>query len=99
VLVNYHGRDGLWPTADQGSTGSVWATAVAVNALIELSPNNGAIRPALQGVLETKPQEAFWLWSLKFGTTDTHVRFDPNKYGWGWVLNTEGRAGRFESTV
>src|SRR5262249_1521797 len=41
--------------------------------------------------------EAFWLWRLKFRTTDTQVRFDPSKYGWGrvsnnvsWVIPTAG---------
>ena len=32
--------------------------------------------------------EAFWLWRLKFRTTDTNVRFDPSKYGWGWVSDS-----------
>jgi hypothetical protein len=39
---------------------------------------------ALRGLVAAEPGEAFWLWRLKFRTTDTQVRFDPSKYGWGW---------------
>jgi hypothetical protein len=35
-----------------------------------------------------RPGEAFWLRRLKFRTTATHVRFDPTKYGWGWVSDS-----------
>jgi hypothetical protein len=35
-----------------------------------------------------EPGEAFWLWRLKFRTTDTQVRFDPSKYGWGWISDS-----------
>src|SRR5438105_3769687 len=35
-------------------------------------------------------REAHWLYRLKFRTVDTQVRFDPHKYGWGWVPGTIG---------
>jgi hypothetical protein len=50
-----------------------------------LSPNTPGLRAALKALLEARPKEAHWLWRLKFQTTDTHVRFDASKYGWGWV--------------
>jgi hypothetical protein len=28
------------------------------------------------------------MYRLKFRTIDTHVRFDPSKYGWGWIAGT-----------
>ncbi len=88
TLVNYQLRDGFWPAGDSRSTVSLWATAVSVNTLIELSPDNACVRSGLKALLDAKPQEAFWLWRLKFRTADTHVRLDPGKYGWGWVPGT-----------
>jgi len=38
--------------------------------------------------VSAEPGEAFWLWRLKFRTTDTQVRFDPSKYGWSWVSDS-----------
>jgi hypothetical protein len=83
-LVYYQRADGFWPTAS-GSTGSAWATAIAAVTLLELWPSNSALHSAAKALAHSKPQEALWLWRLKFRTTDTHVRFDPGKYGWGWV--------------
>jgi hypothetical protein len=84
-LANYQLRGGFWPAGDSRGPVSLWATAVAVNTLIELSPDDACVRSGLKAMLDAKPQEAHWLWRLKFRTTDTHVRFDPGKYGWGWV--------------
>jgi hypothetical protein len=42
----------------------------------------------MKALAHSKPHEAFWLWRLKFRTIDAHARFDPNKYGWGWVPGT-----------
>ncbi|MBV9084611.1 MAG: hypothetical protein JOZ62_18200 [Acidobacteriaceae bacterium] len=79
--------DGCWPSADPGSPPGNWATALAVNALLHLSPEHPASRSGLQSLVDAKPQEASCLWRLKFRTMDTHVRFDPAKYGWSWVPN------------
>jgi hypothetical protein len=84
-LLRYQRPDGLWPTTEGGNTGSAWATAIAAITLLELSPSETALYSAAKALVRSKPQEAFWLWRLKFQTSDTHVRFDPNKYGWGWV--------------
>jgi hypothetical protein len=86
--VYYQRADGSWPTTDDGSTGSAWATAIAAVTLLELSPGSSALQSATKALAHSNPQEAFWLWRLKFRTIDTHVRFDPNKYGWGWVPGT-----------
>ena len=51
---------------------------------LELSPRASALQSATKALAHSTTP-AFWLWRLKFRTIDTHVRFDPNKYGWGWV--------------
>ena len=88
ALMSYQRPDGFWPAVDRDSGPGVWATAVAVNTLIELSPGNRALRSGIKALLGAKPQEALWLYRLKFRTIDTRVRFDPSKYGWGWVPGT-----------
>jgi hypothetical protein len=87
-LVHYQRADGSWPTTESGSTGSAWATGIAAVTLLELAPRNTALRSAVKALAQAKPQEALWLWRLKFRTTDNHVHFDPSKYGWGWVPGT-----------
>jgi len=50
-----------------------------------------AIPARLQGfhwLLNCAGKESNWLWKWKFRTTDRHVRFDPEKYGWPWFPNT-----------
>ena len=56
--------------------------------MIELSPTHRALRLGIHALLHANPQEAHWLYRLKFRTIDTRVRFDPAKYGWGWVSGT-----------
>jgi hypothetical protein len=88
VLTSFQRRNGFWPAVDRDSGPGVWATAVAVSTLLESSPGDRALRLGIHALLDTNPQEAHWLYRLRFRTTDTHVRFDPNKYGWGWVPGT-----------
>jgi hypothetical protein len=45
----------------------------------------------LQGfrwLLNRAGKESNWLWKWKFRTSDRHVRFDPDKYGWPWFPDT-----------
>jgi CubicO group peptidase (beta-lactamase class C family) len=43
---------------------------------------------AIHWLLEARGREANWFWRRKFQTFDTRVRFDPTKFGWGWVSGT-----------
>jgi hypothetical protein len=38
--------------------------------------------------LRSAGKEGNWLWKWKFRTTDHHVRFDPDKFGWPWFPDT-----------
>ena len=80
--------DGSWSTLGMDRDGSPWATALVVNALLLMSRADKGIEKGLATLVKTEPQEAFWLWRLKFRKTDNHIRFDPSKYGWGWVAGT-----------
>jgi hypothetical protein len=39
-------------------------------------------------LLSTAGRESHWLWSWKFRLFDRHVQFDPRKYGWPWIPDT-----------
>ncbi len=80
--------DGQWPTILGASKGSPWATALAANALMCLESPDEAVERALASLVRIEPQEAFWLWRLKFRIQDKHVRFSPSKFGWSWVPGT-----------
>jgi hypothetical protein len=46
------------------------------------------VGPAIKWLLSARGREATWFWRWKFKAFDTHVRFDPTKFGWGWVSGT-----------
>jgi hypothetical protein len=77
--------DGGWSSIAPSTSAGNWPTAVIANMLAQVAPNHPCLPLALRSLVSAEPGEAFWLWRLKFRTTDTQVRFDPSKYGWGWV--------------
>jgi hypothetical protein len=80
--------DGRWSSIAPSSSAGNWPTAIIANTLAQVAPNHPCLPKALQSLVAATPGEAFWLWRLKFRTTDTQVRFDPSKYGWGWVSDS-----------
>jgi len=87
-LLDTQNPNGSWPAFSGDDSEGSGLTALAVTALI----NNGemglqAVR-GVEWVLRSKGRESHWLWKWKFETTDTHVRFDPNKFGWPWQPGT-----------
>ena len=81
--------NGLWPAVEAGAGDvSVWASAMAVNTLIALGAAPEMFAGALDSLVNCRPLEASWLVGLKFRLSDRQVRFDPTKYGWGWVPDT-----------
>src|SRR5215469_15941342 len=79
---------GGWSSIAPPSSGGNWPTAIIANTLAQVAPNHPSLLKALRNLVSAEPGEAFWLWRLKFRTTDTKVRFDPSKYGWGWVSDS-----------
>jgi hypothetical protein len=70
------------------SSAGNWPTAIIANTLAQVAPKHPSLPKALRSLVSAEPGEAFWLWRLKFRTTDTQVRFDPSKYGWSWVSDS-----------
>ena len=91
ILDYWHSHqlpDGGWSSIAPSSSGGNWPTAIIANTLAQVAPQHPCLLTALRSLVAAEPGEAFWLWRLKFRTTDTNVRFDPSKYGWGWVSDS-----------
>ena len=87
-LMHVQNPNGSWPTFDGDDREGSWTTSLAV---IGLSDSVPAIPHRLRGfhwLLECAGKESNWFWKWKFRTTDRHVRFDPDKYGWPWFPDT-----------
>jgi hypothetical protein len=57
-------------------------------ALRDYVPGVPARLRGVHWLLKFAGRESSWLWRWKFRTTDQHVRFDPEKYGWPWFPET-----------
>ena len=63
-------------------------TGLALLALNTVGMFPGPATRAAGWLIDAKGREASWFWKWKFRTTDTHVRFDPDKFGWPWQSGT-----------
>ncbi len=88
-LLSFQRPNGLWPAVGDGAADvNIWATAIAVNALMILGVGPENFAASLDSLIRRRPLEASWLVRLKFCLSDRQVRFDPAKYGWAWVPYT-----------
>lgn len=87
VLLNAQRPDGSWGSfaADDEASG---LTGLALLTLNNLGTFPRAAGRAADWLLDAKGREANWFWKWKFRTTDTRVRFDPDKFGWPWEPQT-----------
>jgi hypothetical protein len=65
-----------------------WVTSLVAIALRDIVPAIPARLKGLHWLLRSAGKEGNWLWKWKFRTSDRHVRFDPDKFGWPWVPDT-----------
>ena len=87
-LLHTQNPNGSWPAFAGDDTDGAWVTSLAVMALHDVIP---AIPAKLRGVhwlMSFAGKESNWFWKWKFRTTDRHVRFDPDKFGWPWFPDT-----------
>ena len=88
-LLAWQRPNGLWPAVGDGAADlNIWATAIAVNALMILGVGPEIFAASVDSLIRCRPLEASWLVRLKFRLSDRQVRFDPTKYGWAWVPGT-----------
>ena len=79
--------DGSWP-AFLGDLEGSWTTALALCTLSTTADFVGARERALQWLNTERGRESHWFWRWKFKIADRNVRFDPDKYGWPWVIKS-----------
>ena len=80
--------NGSWPAFagdDQEGSG---LTGLALFALTRCGIKSEATERATHWLLNLRGWESHWLWKWKFRTSDRHVRFDPDKFGWPWIPET-----------
>jgi hypothetical protein len=87
VLLKRQRPDGSWGSfaADDEASG---LTGLALLTLNTLGTFPDAASRASGWILHASGREASWIWKWKFRTTDTRVRFDPDKFGWPWEVGT-----------
>ena len=87
-LLLIQNANGSWPafSGDDGEGSGL--TGLALFALNCRRAQGMATNRAVQWLIESRGWESHWLWKWKFRTSDRHVRFDPDKFGWPWVPET-----------
>lgn len=91
VLARTQNADGGWPPVYLGVGAELpggWATSLAMIALLRTHPADPGLPRALQWLCGFRGIESHWLWRWKFKLADTHVSFDPDKFGWSWAPGT-----------
>ena len=87
-LLHLQNANGSWPAfAGDDERGSGY-TGLALHALRRRGEQGLVTSRAAHWLLHSQGQEAHWLWKWKFRTSDRHVRFDPDKFGWPWMPGT-----------
>lgn len=80
--------NGSWPAFAGDDSEGAWVTSLALIALRDSLPDTAMRLNGFSWLLQSAGREAHWLWKWKFRTTDQHVRFDPDKFGWPWMPDT-----------
>jgi hypothetical protein len=88
LLLSMQNPNGSWPAFRGDDSEGSGLTALAVIALINNGETTLQTDRGIKWVPGLKGRESHYLWRWKFRTTDTHVRFDPNKFGGPWLPGT-----------
>jgi len=87
-LVRTQNPNGSWPAFEGDDMRGSWTTALALLVLRTSSEHADALDKGWRWLLQSKGRESNWFWKWKFRTADRHVQFDPDKYGWPWIADT-----------
>jgi hypothetical protein len=87
-LLRTQNANGSWPAFSGDDARGSGLTGLALYALNRCCAQGIVGHRAVEWLLRTKGWESHWLWKWKFRTSDRHVRFDPDKFGWPWVTET-----------
>lgn len=87
-LLRMQNANGSWPAFSGDDARGSGLTGLALYALNRCRARGIVGHRAVDWLLRTKGWESHWLWKWKFRTSDRHVRFDPDRFGWPWVTET-----------
>lgn len=87
-LLAMQNPNGSWPAFLGDDTDGCGLTGLPLYALQQRDVRGQATDQATRWLLNLRGWESHWLWKWKFRTTDRHVRFDPDKFGWPWTPET-----------
>ncbi len=87
-LLRTQNANGSWPAFSGDDAGGSGLTGLALYALNRCCAQGMVTDRAVQWLMESRGWESHWLWKWKFRTSDRHVHFDPDKFGWPWMPET-----------
>jgi hypothetical protein len=87
-LLRTQNANGSWPAFSGDDEEGSGLTGLALYALDGSCARGMMTDRAVHWLVESRGWESHWLWKWKFRTSDRHVRFDPDKFGWPWVPET-----------
>jgi hypothetical protein len=87
-LLGSQNPNGSWPAFAGDDTDGSWVTSLALIALRDIVEDTAVRQRGFRWLFNSAGEESNWLWKWKFRTTDRHVQFDPDKFGWPWLPGT-----------
>lgn len=87
-LLHTQNPNGSWPAFSGDDEQGSGYTGLAVYALDHCGESGMPTKRGATWLLRSRGCESHWLWKWKFRTTDRHVRFNPDKFGWPWMPGT-----------
>jgi Prenyltransferase and squalene oxidase repeat len=87
-LLDTQNPNGSWPALAGDDPEGSGLTGLSLLALNRCGIKRAAMDRGFQWLLNLRGWESHWLWRWKFKTSDRHVRFDPDRFGWPWVPET-----------
>ena len=87
-LLRAQNPNGSWPVFVGDDRNGSWLTSLVAITLRDFVAAIPARLKGLHWLLSNAGKEGDWFWRWKFRTSDRHVRFDPDKFGWPWFPDT-----------
>lgn len=87
-LLATQNSNGSWSAFIGDDAEGCGLTGLALFALLRCESRGQSTERATRWLLDLRGWESHWLWKWKFRTSDRHVRFNPDKFGWPWIPET-----------
>ena len=87
-LLRAQNPNGSWPVFVGDDRNGSWLTSLVAITLRDFVAAIPARLKGLHWLLSNAGKEGDWFWRWKFRTSDRHVRFNPDNFGWPWFPDT-----------